>query len=173
MKNDKESLKSEKTMTIITLVKDKNWRRYYSNKEWLERTGKVHEKWCDEETLTSKYSSSVERKNSIKAKGIRVVLEEINQRLKAKSEKIRRYENRINQYRQNHMPRAEQKKVCKELNGEILSERVIPDAEKSKKIWGELWGKKKEHKKEAPWLDEFMVMAAWLCQTMIWSAVYI
>ena len=65
------------------------------------------------------------------------------------------------------MPHAEQKKVCKELNGEILSERVIPDAEKSKKIWGELRGKKKEHKKEAPWLDEFMVMAAWPCQTMI------
>ena len=64
------------------------------------------------------------------------------------------------------MPHVEQKKVFKELNGEILRERVIPDAEKSK-IWGELWAKKKEHKKEAPWLDEFMVMAAWLCRTII------
>ena len=63
------------------------------------------------------------------------------------------------------MSQFEQKKVFQERNGEILSERVIPDAEKSKKIWGELWGKKKEHKKEAPWLDEFMVMAAWLSQT--------
>ena len=44
MKNDKESLKSEKITTIITLVEEKNWRRYFNNKEWLERTGKVHEK---------------------------------------------------------------------------------------------------------------------------------
>lgn len=68
-------------------------------------------------TFTRKYSSSVERMNSIKAKGIRVVIEKIEQRLKGKSEKIRRYETTINQYRQNHMPHVEQKKVFKELNG--------------------------------------------------------
>ena len=96
---------------------------------------------------TGKYSS-LERKNSMKAKGIRVVIEELKQRLKAKSARIRRYQNRINQYRQSRMLRVKQKKVFKELNGEILSERVVPHAEESKKFWEEMWGNDEQYKSE-------------------------
>ena len=53
-------------------------------------------------------------------------------------------------------------KVFKELNREILSERVVPHAEESKKFWGEMWGNEEEDKREAAWLEKFMVMAAWL-----------
>ena len=68
------------------------------------------------------------------------------------------------------MLHVERKKVFKELKGEILSERVIPHAEESKKFWEEMWGNDEEDKREAAWLEEFMVMAAWLSQTMVSSA---
>lgn len=45
---------------------------------------------------TNKYDS-LERKYRLKTKGIKTVIEELKQRLKAKSAKIRRYENRIKQ----------------------------------------------------------------------------
>ena len=57
---------------------------------------------------TGKYSS-LERKYNLKAKGVREVIEELKQRLKVKSAKIRRYENRINQYRQNRMGKSQVK----------------------------------------------------------------
>ena len=61
---------------------------------------------------TSKYSSSLERKNSIKARWINVAIEELQQKLMAKSAKIRRYEK--NQYQlQNRMFHVEQKKAFK------------------------------------------------------------
>ena len=44
--------------------------------------------------------------------------------------------------------------MFRELNGEIPSERVIPDAEESKTFWGELWGNEKEHNRKAACLEE-------------------
>ena len=52
-----------------------------------------------------------------------------------KSGKIKRYDQRINQFRQNRMFNIDQKKVYKELN----SGEVIPDAEESRKFWFDIW----------------------------------
>ena len=74
-------------------------------------------------------------KYGIKRKGLTTVIEELKQRLLAKAAKIKRYGDRITQYRQNRMFAVEQKKVYKELNGGARGECVIPDAEESKKFW--------------------------------------
>ena len=54
-------------------------------------------------------------KYGIKRKGLTTVIEELKQRLLAKAAKIKRYGDRITQYRQNRMFAVEQKKVYKEL----------------------------------------------------------
>ena len=69
-----------------------------------------------------------------------MVLEELKQKLVAKSAKIKRYEQRITQYRQNRLFETDQKKVYKELNGEFNGDSVIPDAEESKSFWNGIWG---------------------------------
>lgn len=47
---------------------------------------------------------------------------------------------------------VDQKRVLKELNGEIPSERAIPNAKESNKCWGKFWGNEKQHSREAAWL---------------------
>ena len=79
-------------------------------------------------------------KCGIKRKGLTTVIEELKQRLLSKAAKIKRYGDRITQYRQNQMFATEQKKVYKELNGVSSGENVIPDAEESKKLWSEKAG---------------------------------
>ena len=50
-------------------------------------------------------------------KGINTVVEELKQRMIAKSAKIKRYDQRINQFRQNRIFSVDQNKIYKELNG--------------------------------------------------------
>ena len=52
-------------------------------------------------------------KYGIKRKGLTTVIEELKQRLLAKAAKIKRYGDRITQYRQNRMFAEEQKKCIK------------------------------------------------------------
>ena len=93
-------------------------------------------------------------KYGIKRKGLTTVIEELKQRLLAKAAKIKRYGDRITQYRQNRMFAVEQKKVYKELNGGANGKSVIPDAEESKKFWSEIWSIEKEHNRQAEWLQD-------------------
>ncbi|XP_068684755.1 uncharacterized protein [Montipora foliosa] len=69
----------------------------------------------------------LENKYNIKRKGLTLVIEELKQKLLAKTAKINRYEQRITQYRQNQMFETDQKKVYEELNSEFNGESVIPD----------------------------------------------
>ena len=40
----------------------------------------------------------------------------------------------------------------KVFNGDFWQEGLIPNAEESKKFWGDIWGLGKEHKAYAEWL---------------------
>ena len=53
----------------------------------------------------------LERKYNIKKKGIRTVIEELKQQLHAKTAKLKRYEERVNQYKINRMFVQNQKRV--------------------------------------------------------------
>ena len=48
----------------------------------------------------------------------------------------------------------DQKRVYKKFNGEMSNERVIPNAEESRRFWKEIWDSTKELSKEAEWLKD-------------------
>ena len=64
---------------------------------------------------TEKYKL-LEDKYKVKKKGLGVVLEGLKQRLQAKSMKIKRYDQRIEQYRINRLFQQDQKQVYQQLN---------------------------------------------------------
>ena len=66
--------------------------------------------------LTDKYR--------INRKGLETVIEELKQRILTKAAKIKRYNERITQYRQNRVFAVDWKKVFNELNGEKMSYQV-------------------------------------------------
>ena len=93
-------------------------------------------------------------KYRINRKGLETVIEELKQRLLAKAAKIKRCNERITQYRQNRMFAVDRKKVLNELNRETRGQNVVPGAEESRKLWSLIWGIRKEHNRQAKWLNE-------------------
>ena len=72
----------------------------------------------------------------------------------AKSAKVKRYEQRIEQFRQNRIFYIDQKKIYAELNGNGIRSNDVPNAEECTKSLGVIWGVRKEHNKEAEWLKD-------------------
>ena len=70
----------------------------------------------------------------------------------AKNAKVKIYEQRIEQFRQNRIFNLDQKKIYAELNSNGIRSNDVSNAEEYTKCWGDIWGVRKEHKK-APGRD--------------------
>ena len=93
-------------------------------------------------------------KYRVKKKGLKTVIEELKQRMLAKSAKVKRYEQRTEQFRQNRIFELDQKKIYAELNGNGIRSNGVPNAEECTKFWGNIWGVRKEHNREAEWFKD-------------------
>ena len=71
----------------------------------------------------------LERKYNIKKKGIRTVIEELKQRVHAKTTRLKRYEERVNQYKINRMFVQNQKRVYQQMDGIRNVNNEKPNAE--------------------------------------------
>ena len=96
----------------------------------------------------------LDRKYRIKTKGEDTVIEELKQRLQAKATKLKRYENRIQQFKINRSFQQDQKKVYQELSGLTRTEGVTPDAAESERFWSTIWGNEAQHNRDAQWLKD-------------------
>ena len=70
----------------------------------------------------------------------------------AKSAKVRRYQQRIEKFRQNRIFNFDQKMICGECNGDGVRSSDVTNTAGSKKFWGDLWSVGKGHNQEAEWL---------------------
>ena len=96
----------------------------------------------------------LEEKYRVRKKGINTVIEELKQRILAKSAKQKRYEQRITQFRQNRTFNVDQQKIYMEFNGSAIRSTDLPNAEESRNFWDGIWNVEKEHSKTANWLKE-------------------
>ena len=78
-------------------------------------------------------------KYRVKRKGLKTVIEELKQRMLAKSAKVKRYEQRIEQFRQNRIFEINQKKVYAELNGSGIRSNDVQNVEEFTSF-GEIFG---------------------------------
>ena len=85
-------------------------------------------------------------KYRVKKKGINLVIEELMQRLISKKTKVKRYEERFSELRQNLLFLVNQKQVYKDLNGKKQGDRIIPNFEDS------ILSIRKEHNQHTAWL---------------------
>ena len=93
-------------------------------------------------------------KYTVKKKGLKTMIEELKQRMLAKRTKVKRYQLRIEQFKQNMIFDLDQKKIDAELNENGIRLNGVPNAEKCTKIWADIWGARKEHNREAEWLKD-------------------
>ena len=135
--------------------KEPRWkRRFESDKTSLRRDINRLEKERQRETggKGKRKIKELNAKYRVKKKGINLLNEELKQRFIAKKLKVKRYEQRISQFRQNQLFQVNQKQVYKDLNGEKQGDRIIPNSEDSIKFWSDIWSIRKEHNQHAEWL---------------------
>ena len=74
----------------------------------------------------------------VKKKGLKAVIEELKQRILAKSTKVKRQEQRIEQFRQNRIFDLDQKKIYAELNRNGVRSNDVANAEECTKFWSDI-----------------------------------
>ena len=77
----------------------------------------------------------LERKYYVKNEGLDVVIEEIKQRIKAKTTK-------------------HQKLLLEKMEGKSRQRNIKPNAEESRKLWSNICSPNAEHNKSAEWINE-------------------
>ena len=91
----------------------------------------------------------LEEEYGLKRNGFRTVIEELKQRMIAKSAKVQRYEQRSTQFKQNRLFHIDQKKLYSDLNGGRKFLNNAPDADESRRFWSDIWSVRKEYNREA------------------------
>ena len=95
------------------------WKRRLENqvKTLNKDPGRVNA-LIQQKNVKKKHKDTLQRRYKIQQKGLGRVKEEIKQRIVAKTGKIKRFSNRINQYRQNRLFQNNQHRFYQELNEE-------------------------------------------------------
>ena len=90
----------------------------------------------------------------VKRKGYKKSAEEFTQRIKAKAATLKRYKDRVKQYRQRRLFQFNQSKHYQELDGKLHEENIIPDKEKNRKFWSRIWEKDVKYNKSPNWIQK-------------------
>ena len=105
--------------------------------------------------MKKKYHDKLQKRYKLKEKGKPKVKQGILQRIKAKTDKINRYQQRVSQVQQNRFFRNNEGRFYRQIDeSEEGKEIVIPDAQEAKTFWTDIWGQDVEHNKDATWLRE-------------------
>ena len=70
---------------------------------------------------------------------ITVQLEEINQNVLAKEGRLKRYRQRVKQYRQNRTSQNNERKFYQRLGGSDRKTYELPDAKETERFWTKIW----------------------------------
>ena len=136
--------------------KEPMWKRRLQNKiKELRKDLSQLEASKDKGVSNSRHWERLERKYSIRVKRLNVVVEELKQRITAIAAKVRRYQGRVDIYRQNRLFQNNQRQFYSELDQE--EERCDDDqpvAEELKQFWGNIWSQSADDKKDAKWLQD-------------------
>ena len=92
--------------------------------------------------------------HQVEKKGYKRAAEELKQRIKANGATLKRYKNRVKQYRQNRLFQSNQSKFYQELDGKSHEENIILDKEETREIWSGIWEKNVKHIESADWIQK-------------------
>ena len=136
--------------------KEPMWKRRFQNKiKELRKDLSQLEALKDKGISNLRHWERLERKYSVRVKRLSVVIEELKQRITAIAEKVRRYQARVDSYRQSRLFENNQRQFYRELDQE--EERCDDDqpvAEESKQFCGNIWNQSADHNKVTKWLQD-------------------
>ena len=121
--------------------KEPMWKRRLQNKiKELRKDLSQLEASKDKGISNFRHWKRLERKFSIRVKRLNVLVEELKQRITAIEAKVRRYQERVDSFRQNRLFENNQRQFYTELDQEEeICDDDQPVAEESKQFWGNIW----------------------------------
>ena len=136
--------------------KEPMWKRRLQNKiKELRKDLNQLEASKDKDISNFRHWERLARKYTIRVKRLNVAIEELKQRIIAIATKVRRYQGRVDSYRQNRLFENNQRQFYRELDQE--EERCDDDKtvhEELKQFSGDIWSQSADHKKDAKWLQD-------------------
>ena len=136
--------------------KEPMWKRRLQNKIKGLRKDLIQLKASKDKDISNfRHWERLERKYGIRVKRLNVVIEELKQRITAIAAKVRKYQGRVDSYRQNRLFEDNQRQFYRELDQE--EERCDDNqaaAEESKQFWGNIWSQSEDDKKDVKWLQD-------------------
>ena len=147
---------------VYTKAKDPKWKRRIEGKILQDRSDISQlSELQKRKTLKKKTTDALYRRHPlIKKKGIPCIIEELKQRLMAKAHKIKRYNKRVNNFKQNKLFKTNQRQFYRNLNTDPTSSAAPapqPTDEEKKThtdFWKSIWEDPVVHNSDATWLEE-------------------
>ena len=113
------------------------------------------QEWNRGKLSKNRVEVGLERKYYVNNKGLNVVVKEIKQRIKAKTTRLQKYDERNNHFVQNRLFQSNQKLLFEKIEVKSRQNDVKPSAEESRKFWSNIWSQNVEHDINAEWISKF------------------
>ena len=97
-------------------------------------------------------NAEINRKEKTTQEKLTVQLEEIHQKILAKEGRLKRYRQRVKQYRQNRTFQNNERKFYQQLGGDDNKTHQQPNAKETKQLWTKIW-QPKQHNEKAEWIN--------------------
>ena len=124
-----------------TTKKEPLWKKRISEKiKTMRKDLSRLDRWNKKELYNERMIEGLGKKYNVKNKRLKVVIEELKQRVVATSEKLKRYENKA--------------ELFERLEKVDRSNDLRPDSEESKRFWSEIWDQPVLHNNNAGWLKK-------------------
>ena len=132
-----------------------HWKRRIEQKiNSLRKDVSLIVRWKNGSLSKGTQKERLDRMYQVKKKGFKRVAEELKQRITAKAATVKRYTDRVSQYKQNRLFQSNQAKFYEELDGSHREQNINPDRTQIKNFWEDIWGKDVSHNKDAEWIKE-------------------
>ena len=135
------------------------WKRRIKRniKTWRKDLSKIEEIRRGNMRLTQRERERLNRKYHLEERGTLYVSGMLKQKIKAGGVNIKGYDERCQQFKQNHLFRTNQKLFYKTLGGNERGETVLPDPTEATSFWSKVWSEEVGHNKGASWLEDVEV----------------
>ena len=104
-------------------------------------------------SLKQRERERLSRKYHLEERGTLYVSGMLKQKIKAGGVKIKRYDEKCQQFKQNHLFRTNQKLFYQTLDGKERGETVLPDPTEATSFWRKIWSEEVGHNERASWLE--------------------
>ena len=132
------------------------WKRRINKsiETWRKDLSRIEEIRKGNTRLKQKERKRLSKKYRLEENGTLYVSDMLKQKIKAGGIKIKRYDERCQQFRQNQQFRTNQKFFCETLGGKKREETEQPDPAEATTFWRNVWSEEVGYNEKASWLEE-------------------